>query len=142
MKKSSALALQEDYLSEYSKITKSIRITVVPDHIVENSDPKNDVYAFSYSITVENLSDQAVQLLERHWVIMSAGVQIAEVVGPGVVGCQPIVEPGHVFEYTSGAVIHDPIGSMHGSYTFRNEEGAFLEVIIPRFDLLYPIMLH
>lgn len=126
----------------YSKITKSIRISVVPDHITENSDPKNDVYAFSYSITVENLSDKTVQLLERHWVIMSAGVQIAEVVGPGVVGSQPVLEPGHSFEYSSGAVIHDPIGSMHGSYTFKNEEGGYFEVTIPRFDLMYPIMLH
>lgn len=128
--------------SVYSKITKSIRISVVPDPIEENSDPKNDVYAFSYSITVENLSDKTVQLLERHWVIMSAGVQIAEVVGPGVVGAQPVLEPGHIFEYTSGAVINDPIGSMHGSYTFKDEKGGYFQVLIPKFDLLYPIMLH
>ena len=128
--------------SVYSKITKSIRISVVPDHIEENSDPRNDVFAFSYSITVENLSDKTVQLLERHWVIMSAGVQIAEVVGPGVVGAQPVLEPGQAFEYTSGAVIHDPIGSMHGSYTFKNETGQYFEVDIPRFDLSYPVLLH
>lgn len=128
--------------SVYSQITKSIRISVVPDHLVENSDPKNDVYAFSYTITVENLSDKNVQLLERHWIIMSAGVQIAEVVGPGVVGNQPVLVPGESFEYTSGAVIHDPIGSMHGSYTFKSEDGKYFEVEIPRFDLSYPIMYH
>ena len=126
----------------YSQITKSIRITVLPEHIESNSDPRNDIYSFTYTITVENLSDKTVQLLERHWIIMSAGVQIAEVVGPGVIGSQPVLEPGHIFEYSSGAVIHDPVGSMHGSYTFKSEDGSYFQVTIPRFNLLYPIMLH
>lgn len=128
--------------SIYCQTTKDVRISVEPAHLIENSDPHNDVYAFSYSITIENLSTIGVQLLERHWVIMSGGVQIAEVVGPGVVGAQPVLGPGESFEYSSGAVIHDPIGSMHGSYTFRGADNNYFDVAIPFFDLIYPILLH
>lgn len=126
----------------YTQTTQEVRISVIPEHLVENSDPANDVYAFSYTITIDNLSTMTVQLLERHWIILSGGVQIAEVVGPGVVGSQPVLEPGQSFQYTSGAVIHDPIGSMHGSYTFKGADEKYFEVSIPKFDLLYPVLLH
>ena len=81
-------------------------------------------------------------MLERHWLILSNGIRIAEVVGPGVVGLQPTLEAGGVHEYTSSAVIQDPVGSMEGSYTFKSSSGKYFDVKIPRFDLLYPIMLH
>ena len=61
---------------------------------------------------------------------------------PGVVGKQPRLEPGQSFTYTSGAVIHDPYGAMQGTYTFRSDHGAYFEVGIPRFDLLYPVIIH
>lgn len=57
----------------YSQTTRSVRISVVPEHLAENSDPENDVYAFSYTITIENLGEGTVQLLERHWIILSGG---------------------------------------------------------------------
>jgi ApaG protein len=128
--------------SIYRQTTKQVRISVEPDYLLENSDPAGDIYAFSYNITIENLSTTSVQLLERHWIILSAGVQIAEVVGPGVVGVQPTLAPGEKFNYSSGAVIHDPIGSMHGSYLFRAQSNEHFEVAIPCFDLVYPIVLH
>jgi ApaG protein len=126
----------------YSLVTREIRISVVPSAIMEKSEPESGIYAFAYSITIENLGKERVQLLERHWVIMSAGVQIAEVVGPGVVGEQPVLASGETFQYTSGAVIQDPIGSMQGTYTFRLDSGKLFDVVIPRFDLHYPINLH
>ncbi len=126
----------------YTQITEKVRISVRPAALEKESDPLDDVYMFSYNITIENLGDEVVQLLERHWIVMSSDVQIAEVVGPGVVGEQPTLEPGQTFDYTSGTVINDPIGSMYGSYTFRAKSGRFFKVEIPKFELLYPIMMH
>ena len=130
------------FTSTYTETTEQIKITVVPAAIEKNSDPMNGSFSFSYTVKIENLGDKTVQLLERHWVVLSADVQIAEVVGPGVVGEQPVLEPGQTFEYTSGTVIQDPIGAMYGSYTFRSKEGKFVSVKIPKFDLHYPIMVH
>lgn len=126
----------------YSEVTGNIKVSVLPAHIAQNSDPVGNVFAFSYTIKIENLGKDRVQLLERHWIIKSGDEQIAEVVGPGVVGVQPVLESGQEFEYTSGAVIHDPIGSMHGSYTFRADTGDYFQVTIPQFDLLYPMIIH
>lgn len=126
----------------YSSTTGDIKVSVSPQHLVENSDPDGNVFAFSYTIRIENLGPDTVQLLERHWIIMSGDYQLAEVVGPGVVGEQPVLAAGETFEYTSGAVIHDPLGSMHGSYTFRSIAGRFFDVTIPKFDLFYPMVVH
>lgn len=126
----------------YSETTNDIKISVLPNHVEESSNPTESVFAFSYTIRIENVGPKTVQLLERHWVIMSGGAQLAEVVGPGVVGEQPVLEAGQSYEYTSGAVIHDPVGSMHGEYTFRAVSGEFFQVNIPKFDLLYPLVVH
>lgn len=136
--------LKQDIAHEfpYSEITRDIKVSVRPQHIEENSEPDNDVFTFAYTVRIENLGSEPVQLLERHWLIMSNGVRIAEVVGPGVVGLQPSIAPGGIHEYSSSAVIQDPVGSMEGSYTFKTDGGKYFEVKIPRFDLLYPVMLH
>lgn len=104
----------------------------------DQSNPLEGVFAFAYTIRIENFSDTTVQLLERHWLIESADEQIGEVVGPGVVGVQPILEPGQHFEYTSSTVIRDPVGAMKGTYIFSRKDGGFFTVQIPRFSLLYP----
>lgn len=127
---------------QYVATTDDVRVSVVPEYIEENSDVQSDSYAFAYTITIENLGSETVQLLERHWIVMSAGTQIAEVNGPGVVGVQPVLKKGERFEYTSGAIIHDPTGSMHGAYTFRREDGSLFNVQIPKFDLVYPMIIH
>ncbi len=126
----------------YSQITHNVRVSVVPEVLEEESLPTSSHYVFSYTVTIENLGAEPVQLLERHWLVMSAERQIAEVVGPGVVGVQPVLVPGDKFTYTSGTVIEDPFGSMEGSYTLRSESGKFFQVAIPRFELLYPLLLH
>jgi len=115
---------------------------VLPAALEEQSNPTANQFSFAYTITLENLGSSTVQLLERHWLVFSAGKQSSEVVGPGVVGVQPVLEQGQSFQYTSGAVIRDPIGSMRGSYTFRNEHGEFFQVQIPEFDLVYPLVIH
>ncbi len=126
----------------YSEVTNGIRVSVLPNHLEDKSDPQSGIFAFCYTVLIENLSDSVVQLLERHWVIVSGQRQIADVIGPGVIGKQPVLEPGESYEYTSGAVIHDSIGAMYGSYSFKTESGRVIEVTIPRFDLLYPLVLH
>lgn len=128
--------------SIYSQVTRDIRVSVLPEHLEANSDPASGIYAFSYAVRIENIGTETVQLIERHWIISSNGEHFAEVVGPGVVGEQPTLKTGDVFEYSSSAIIHHPIGSMHGSYTFRSLQGDFFQVSIPKFDLLYPIVIH
>jgi ApaG protein len=125
-------------VSTFSETTAKITISVEPAPIPEESDPANGAFVFAYTIHIENNSDDSVQLLERHWLIESAGEQIGEVTGPGVVGVQPVLEPGESFEYTSSAKINDPIGSMRGSYVFRRKSGGMFTVQIPRFKLFYP----
>lgn len=104
---------------KYSQVTSGIVITAQPFPLPNESDPEKGKFAFGYKIQIENVQDRAVQLLERHWMIYSAENMVAEVVGPGVVGEQPVIEPGQTFSYQSAAVITEPVGSMVGSYTMR-----------------------
>ena len=129
-------------MGPFSETTQNITVSVVPSPIMEESDPTEGRYSFAYTVSIENKSDATVQLMERHWIIESADEQINEVVGPGVVGVQPVLQPGNHFEYTSSAVIRDPIGSMKGTYVFRRSTGGFFVVQIPRFKLEYPTLFN
>ncbi len=119
----------------YSSVTKGIRVSVSPAFHPEQSDPAAGFYMFTYTIVIENISEQAVQLINRHWIVYSAEKQCADVKGEGVIGEQPILLPRERYHYTSGTSITDPIGSMWGSYTFRTQNGDFFDVEIPRFEL-------
>ena len=125
-------------MSTVTQTTPSIVVSVQTTPIEEQSRPLDGVFAFAYSVRIENSSDEVVQLLERHWIIESAGEQIGEVFGPGVVGVQPILEPGQHFEYTSSTVIKDPVGAMRGSYIFSRRGAGYFTAQIPRFTLIYP----
>lgn len=125
-------------MSTFTETTASITVSVNPAPILDECRPAEGVFAFAYTVTIENNSGDTVQLMERHWVIESADEQTGEVTGPGVVGLQPTLQPGERFEYTSSAVIKDPIGAMQGSYIFKRREGGFFNVQIPRFRLVYP----
>jgi ApaG protein len=129
-------------MSTFTETTASIMVTVEPTPIEEESRPQEGTFVFAYTVMIENHSNDTVQLLERHWLIESAGEQTGEVNGPGVVGVQPTLKPGERFEYTSSTVIPDPIGAMHGSYVFRRREGGLFTVQIPRFKLLYPALFN
>lgn len=129
-------------MSTFTETTASITVTVEPAPIFEETRPAEGVFVFAYTVAIENHSGDTVQLLERHWIIESAGEQTGEVNGAGVVGVQPILRPGERFEYTSSTVIKDPIGAMQGSYLFKRGEGDFVTVQIPRFKLLYPALFN
>jgi ApaG protein len=123
----------------FTETTADIVVTVVPVALEDESRPHDGVFAFAYTVTISNNSSDAVQLLERHWLIESADQQIGEVTGAGVVGLQPTLQPGESFEYSSSTVIKDPIGAMKGTYIFkRSSGGGFFTVQIPRFRLIYP----
>ncbi|MCB0325877.1 MAG: Co2+/Mg2+ efflux protein ApaG [Bdellovibrionales bacterium] len=128
---------QVEKLEQYSEKTRGIEVTVAPVFLQQESDIDQSVYAYSYTVRIRNEGTVAVKLINRHWVVMSGGRQIADVKGEGVVGQQPILGPGEAYEYTSGTIVVDPVGSMHGTYTFHSETGEFFDVAIPSFNLLF-----
>lgn len=110
--------------------------------IPEQSDEQEDRYVFSYTITVINVGSVAAQLISRHWIITDANNQVQEVRGLGVVGEQPLLQPGEQFRYTSGTVINTPVGTMRGSYHMTAEDGTQFDSAIPEFTLSAPRVLH
>lgn len=123
-------------------MSATIDIKVKTAYILMQSEPDNSQYVFSYTITIRNIGQKAAKLMTRHWIITDAHGQTQEVKGEGVVGEQPHLQPGESFQYTSGAVLTTPIGSMHGSYQMITDEGDYLHVEIPPFSLAVPNMLH
>ena len=119
-----------------------ISISTVPSYLPAESDPENDRYAFSYTIIIRNVGQNTAQLISRHWIITDGADRIQEVKGLGVVGRQPLLEPGEVFEYTSACVLPTPIGNMRGTYRMVTEEGTPFDLPIPEFMLAMPRMLH
>lgn len=129
-------------MTVFSETTSSITISVLPEALESESRVEDSHYVFAYTITIVNHSDETLQLMERHWIIESAGELMTEVNGPGVVGVQPVFKPGGDFAYTSTAAIKDPIGSMRGTYTFQKSTGGVILVQIPEFRLVYPTLYH
>jgi len=110
-------------------------------YIERESDPGEGRYVFAYTITIRNRGEQAAQLMSRYWRITNAEGRVEEVAGPGVVGKQPVIEPGDAFRYTSAAILETPVGSMEGYYEFRSETGRFRVPIAP-FSLSQPNVVH
>lgn len=119
-----------------------IRIEVVTRYLPEQSDPESDRYVFSYAITITNVGSVAAQLISRHWVITDADGKVQEVRGLGVVGNQPLLQPGEKFEYASGSSLETPVGTMKGSYQMVAEDGTHFDAPIPEFVLSMPRTLH
>jgi ApaG protein len=119
-----------------------ITITAHSVFIPEQSDTENEHYVFAYTITITNTGTVPAQLVSRHWVITDANNQVQEVRGLGVVGEQPYLKPNESFEYTSGAAIATPVGTMRGSYQMVAEDGLHFDASIPEFTLSMPRVLH
>ncbi len=108
---------------------------VTPQYLPEQSAPEENIYGFSYTVTVTNTGEVTAQLISRHWIISDANGHNEEVKGLGVVGHQPLLKPGESFQYSSGSRLRTPSGTMHGSYFFVAEDGERFEVPIPMFVL-------
>lgn len=119
-----------------------VRVSSATQYIEEQSDPDAGRYVFAYTITIENTGAIAAQLLSRRWLIADAGGKVQEVQGAGVVGEQPVIEPGASYQYTSAAMLETPVGSMRGSYEMLASDGVRFDADIPVFTLSVPRLLH
>ncbi len=112
-----------------------VKILVEPTYLEDHSDPAENSYLWAYTVKIKNNSRDTIKLVSRHWKIFDSNGSFREVKGKGVVGEQPIIQPGDEFEYTSGTPLKTSSGLMHGSYQMEDFNGESFEVSIPPFSL-------
>ena len=122
--------------------THDIAVSARTVYLADQSDPENGRHVFAYTIRITNNGSVAAQLLSRHWIITDASNRVQEVKGLGVIGEQPLLQPGETFEYSSGSVIATAVGTMRGSYQMRATDGTEFDAAIPEFTLSMPRVLH
>jgi ApaG protein len=120
----------------------NIEVDVETRYIEDQSNPEQNYYVFAYTITIQNKGSQSAQLLTRHWVITDSNQKVQEVRGDGVVGEQPLLEPGEQFVYTSGTMLETAVGTMKGSYQMRADDGSRFDATVEEFVLSTPRVLH
>ena len=119
-----------------------VSVSAIPQFIADQSDPATERYVFAYTITIENVGTVPAQLISRHWIITDGNSRIQEVRGLGVIGQQPLLNPGETFEYTSGCQLDTPVGTMRGTFQMTAEDGTQFDAIIAEFTLSIPRVLH
>lgn len=122
----------------YTETTRGITVTVQPAFLEDQSSPAEGHFVWAYRVLIENNGTETVQLMRRHWKITDALGRMQEVEGAGVVGEQPVLEPGGSFEYTSGTPLPTASGIMMGSYRMETGDGEAFDVGIPAFSLDSP----
>ena len=122
----------------YMAVTNDIRVFVDPTYLEDRSDPEASQYVWAYTIEIRNEGSQTVQLKERFWEITDGNGKVEFVQGPGVVGEQPVLEPGDAFEYTSGCPLATDSGFMVGHYTMQSDNNSTFNIDIPAFALDLP----
>lgn len=123
----------------FTATTHGIRVSVRAFYLEDQSNPGQSHFVWAYRVTIENLSQRTVQLLRRSWQITDAQGRMQQVHGPGVVGEQPVLEPGESFEYTSGTPLSTPSGFMRGTYHMvETASGEAFDIAIPAFSLDSP----
>jgi ApaG protein len=123
-------------------VTNDIRVEVESRYASEHSEPFHDRWVFQYSIRITNQGAETVQLLRRHWIITDVTGHTEEVRGAGVVGQQPVLEPGESFEYASWCPLKTSRGVMRGTYHMVSETGDHFDVEIAPFALIAPYTVH
>ncbi|WP_447881554.1 Co2+/Mg2+ efflux protein ApaG [Serratia fonticola] len=111
-------------------------------YVESQSIPEEERYVFAYTVTIRNLGRFDVQLLSRYWLITNSNGRQTEVQGEGVIGEQPIIQPGSEFQYTSGAILETPLGTMEGHYEMVDQQGQPFRTAIPVFRLAIPTLIH
>ena len=123
-------------------VTRGVRIIARPQYVAEQSEPAAGQYFFSYHITIRNEGEVPVQLLSRHWVITNGENKVEHVRGPGVVGYQPLLQPGEEFQYSSACPLGTPVGTMHGEFNMVLDGGEKFDALIDPFRLAVPTALN
>ena len=119
-----------------------VDVSVVTRYLPEQSQPEQNRFAFAYTVTVSNNGQVPAKLLSRHWIITNGDGRVQEVRGAGVVGQQPLIEPGQSHTYSSGTVMSSRVGTMQGSYQMLAEDGKRFDALIAPFRLAVPGSLH
>ena len=119
-------------------VTREVQVSVECFFLEHESVPDLERYSFAYKIRLKNLGHTRVQLISRHWIITDGTGEERHVHGDGVVGKQPMLEPGEEFEYMSGSLLPTPVGTMQGTYQMINDAGEVFDVQIPVFTLAVP----
>ena len=122
----------------YEVETNGVHVRATPVFVEEESAPEQGRFLWAYHIEIENRGERTLQLMTRHWQITDREGRVQHVNGPGVVGQQPVLEPGGRFEYTSGCPLNAPSGMMQGTYDMADESGAIVVAQIPLFALDSP----
>lgn len=122
--------------------SSKVVIKVQSVYIESQSLPEEESYVFAYTISIHNLNKHAIRLLRRYWLITNAQGNTTEVRGEGVVGEQPLIEPGTQYRYTSGAVLETPMGTMEGHYEMIDPQGRVFQIDIPVFRLALPTLIN
>jgi ApaG protein len=122
--------------------TRGVRVQVQSSYVPDRSSPSESHYFFAYRVRISNVGEETVQLVSRHWVITDGDGHVEHVQGPGVVGEQPVLEPGESFEYTSFCPLRTAIGSMHGTYQMVAAGGSRFDAEIAPFSLAVPTALN
>ena len=125
-------------LFPFHATTRDITVHVAVTFLPEQSEPDRGRWFWAYHIRIENIGSQPVQLLTRHWIITDGRGAQPRVDGDGVVGEQPVVQPGKSYDYVSGCPLNTPTGSMKGRYHMLGADGVTFDVAIPGFALVAP----
>jgi ApaG protein len=125
-------------LFPHSTRTRDVTVRVSVSFLADQSEPARGHWFWAYHIRIENTGKQSVQLLTRHWTITDGRGARHEVRGDGVVGEQPVIQPGESYDYVSGCPLHTPTGAMEGSYHLVSADGTAFDASIPRFPLIGP----
>ena len=123
-------------------VTNNIRVEVLSRYSPENSQPGQNAWIFQYTVRITNQGAETVQLISRHWIITDALEHVEEVKGPGVVGEQPVLQPGQSFKYSSWCPLKTPTGRMHGTYQMVRAGGTQFDIEIAPFALKAPYTVH
>lgn len=126
----------------YAETTHGFEVTVHPFYVPEQSDEEDGYFLFGYRVIITNTGRDPAQLVSRHWIITDGTSRVEEVRGEGVVGQQPLLNPGEKFEYTSACPLRTPTGNMRGTYHMHTADGRKFAIKIPLFFLRHPSTFH
>ncbi len=122
----------------YTATTRAIKVTVFPSYLPDQSDSYSGQHCWAYFIRLENLGEETAQLINRHWHITDGRGGVQDVRGAGVVGEQPVLEPGDSYQYSSGVSLTTATGIMQGTYEMETPSGERFLITIPAFSLDSP----